>query len=187
MITALDHSGVLIATRTIVTGVRIQDNQAIKIQPGTDTSLLPADDFRKQIFHPLIVGKVGLNMFSRAIAEVKAVVFEVGQNTGTTSVLVVQRYKQRLVRDWQANDERLKNWDPLTSTLDDIEKLLGVKVGVQEATAGSVDNDMRENTDKRTRGTDDVGQEDMTSADAEDKKEEATAANSKKKKRKKSD
>jgi len=175
VITALDHSGVLIATRTIVTGVRIQDN------------LLPAEDFRKQIFHPLIVGKVGLNMFSRAIAEVKAIVFEVGQNTGTTSVLVVQRYKQRLVRDWQANDERLKNWDPLTSTLDDIEKLPGAEVGVQEATAGSGDDDMRENTDKRTRGTDDVGQEDMTSADAEDKEEEATAANSKKKKGKKSD
>ena len=36
-------------------------------------------------------------------------------------------------------------------------------------------------------GTDDVGQEDMTSANAEDKEEEATAANSKKKKGKESD
>jgi len=150
---ALDKDAFLLATRTTATGDRIQGNQAIKIQSGTDISLMPAEDFRIKIFHPLIVERVGLNMFSKAVAEVKAITLEVGQNTGTTSVLVMNRFKSRPVMDWEADDERLKNWDPLTATLDKIEKTPGAEDRVQTSTARSGDDDMRDNTDKRSRGT----------------------------------
>ena len=56
---------------------------------------------------------------------------------------------------------------------------------MQTATARSGDDDMRENTDKRTRGTNDDGQESVTSADAEGREEGATATSSKKQKEKK--
>jgi hypothetical protein len=184
-IEALDKVAFLLVTRATGTGVRVQGSQAIKIQTGTDISLMSAEDFRMNIFHPMIVENMGLNMFSKAIAEVKAITLEVGQNTGTTSVLVINRFKSRPVVDWEANDERLKNWDPLTATLDKIEKPPGAEDGVQTATARSGDDDMRENTDKRTRGTTDDGQEGVTSADAEGREEGATATSSKKKKGKK--
>ena len=123
---------------------------------------MPAEDFMFILFHPLIVEKVGLNMFSKAVAEVKAIMLEVGQKTWTTSVLVMDRFKSRPVMDWEADAKRLKNWDPLTSTVDKIEKTPGAEDRVKTATARSGD-DMRDNTDKRTRGTFDNGQEDVTS------------------------
>jgi len=120
-------------------------------------------------------------MFCKADTQVQAITLEVGQNTGTTSVLVMNKFKSRPVMDWEADDECLKNCDPLTATLDKIEKPPGAENGVQTATTRSGDDDMRDNTDKRSRGTGDDGQEDVTSADAEEKEEEATAAQSKKK------
>ena len=160
---ALDKSAFLFATRTTTTDVRIQGNQAIKIQTGTDISLMPAEDFRMNIFHSLIVEKVGLNMFSKVVAEVKAITLtlEVGQKTWTTSVLVMERFKSRPVMDWEADAEHLKNWDPLTSTVDKIEKTPGAEDRVKSARSG--DDDMRDITDKRTQGTFDDGQEDVTS------------------------
>ena len=85
-IEALDKVAFLLVTRATGTGVRVQGSQAIKIQTGTDISLMSAEDFRMNIFHPMIVENMGLNMFSKAIAEVETITLEVGQNTGTTSV-----------------------------------------------------------------------------------------------------
>jgi len=125
---------------------------------------------------------MGLSMLCKAVTQIQAITLEVGQNTGTTSVLVINRFKSRPVMDWEADDERLKIWDPLTATLDKIEKPPGAEDEVQTATTRSGDDDMRDNTDKRSRGTGDDGQKDVTSADAEEKEEEAMAAQSKKKK-----
>ena len=134
-----------------------------------------------KIFHPLIFEKVGLNMFGKAVAHVKAIVLEVGQNTGTTSVLVMNRFKSRPVMTWDASDERLKNWELLTSTHDEIEKSLEKA----DKTQGSSDHDMRESTEKRTRGTadyDDQGEVTSTDTDGE---EGAVAGKKKKMKDKK--
>ena len=74
---ALYKSAYLLATRTTTTDVRIQGNQAIKIPAWTSLSCQQ----KFHLFHPLIVEKVGLNMFSKAVAEVKAIMLEVGQKT----------------------------------------------------------------------------------------------------------
>ena len=76
---ALYKSAYLLATRTTTTDVRIQGNQAIKIPAWT--SLSCQQKTSGEFFHPLIVEKVGLNMFSKAVAEVKAIMLEVGQKT----------------------------------------------------------------------------------------------------------